>query len=174
MDAAKLRAMATRARSGRRREGGYTLLELVTVVAIVATASAISYPSFAGLRRGQELESAAVGLTQELRLARWRAVVTGTRVRVAPARAADGTWRFRVERERGTAWVPDGDEQPVPRGTVVAVAGPAEKVFNPDGTCSLGSITLRGARGEVYRTSLAPATGRVRFYRGGREAGRGL
>lgn len=165
--------MATMARSGRRRDGGYTLLELVTVVAVVAVAAALSYPSFAGLRRGQELESAAVGLTQSLRLARWRAAVTGSRVRVVPARAADGTWLFRVEREQGAAWVPDGDERSIPRGTVVAVAGAAEKVFNPDGTCSLGSITLRGARGEVYRSTLAPATGRVRFYRGGREAGRG-
>ena len=169
-----MRDMATATGIGRRRDGGYTLLELVTVVAIVAVASAMAYPSFAGLRRGQELESAAVGLTQKLRLARWRAVVTGGRVRVAPVRAADGSWRFRVEREQGTAWVPDGDDQSIPRGTVVAVAGAAEKVFNPDGTCSLGSITLRGARGEVYRATLAPATGRVRFYRGDREAGRGL
>ena len=166
--------MATAACSGRWHDGGSTLLELVTVVAIVAVASALAYPSFAGLRRGQELESAAVGLTQKLRLARWRAVVTGGRVRIAPTQAADGTWRFRVEREQGTAWVPDGDEQSIPRGTVVTVAGDSEKIFNPDGTCSMGSVTLRGAQGEVYRSTLAPATGRVRFYRGDREAGRGL
>lgn len=166
--------MATTAGSGSWRDGGYTLLELVTVVAIMAVASALAYPSLAGLRRGQELESAAVGLTQKLRLAHWRAVVTGGRVRIAPVQAVDGTWRFRMEREQGAAWVPDGEEQSIPRGTIVAVAGSAEKVFNPDGTCSLGSITLRGAKGEVYRSTLAPATGRVRFYRGGREAGRGL
>lgn len=166
--------MATTICSRRWRDGGYTLLELVTVVAIVAVASAMAYPSFAGLRRGQELESAAVGLTQKLRLAHWRAVVTGTRVRVTPQQFGDGAWRFRVEREQGAAWIAEGDEQSIPRGTVVAVAGAAEKVFNPDGTCSFGSITLRGARGEVYRCTLAPATGRVRFYRGDREAGRGL
>ena len=166
--------MATTACGGRRRDGGYTFLELLTVVAIVAVASALAYPSFAGLRGGQELESAAVGLTQKLRLARWRAVVTGVRVRVAPGQTADGMWRFRVEREQGAAWVPDGEEQPIPRGTVVAVAGAAEKIFNPDGTCSLGSITLRGAGGGIYRCTLAPATGRVRFYRGDREAGRDL
>jgi len=156
------------------RDGGHTILELVTVVAIVAIASALAYPALAGLRRGQELESAAVGLAQKLRLAHWRAVVSGSRVRVVPRRLAGGAWRFSIERELGAAWTPDGDEQTIPPGTVVAVAGAAEKVFNPDGTCSIGSITLRGADGGVYRCALAPATGRVRFYRGDNEAGRGL
>lgn len=162
--------------TGRRfgRDSGYTLVELVAVVAIVAVSSALAYPALAGLRRGQELECAAVGLTQKLRLAHWRAVASGGRVRVTPRLAADGLWRFRMERERGTAWEPDGEELPIPRNTVVALAGAAEKVFNPDGTCSLGSITLRGAGGEVYRCTLTPATGRVRLYRGDREAGRGL
>jgi type II secretion system protein H len=165
--------MAPRADGGRRLEGGHTLLELVVVVVIVAVAAALAYPALAGLRRGQDLESAAVGLTQKLRLAQWRAAATGGRMRVAPGRTADGLWLFRVEREEHAAWVPDGDEQSLPRGTVVAIAGETEKVFNPDGTCSFGSITLRGAGGEVYRCTLAPATGRVRFYRGDREAGRG-
>lgn len=162
---------ASRARNG---SGGYTLIELVTVVAIVAVASALAYPALAGLSRGQELESAAVGLTQTLRLARWRAAVAGCRVRVASLPQTDGAWRFRMEREQGAVWVPDGQEQRIPHGTIVAVAGPTEKVFNPDGTCSLGSITLRGAAGLVYRCTLAPATGRVRLYHGDREAGRGF
>ena len=173
MDGAIPPAMETVAGNRHRSDGGYTLLELITVVAIVAIASALAYPSLAGLRGGQELESAAVGLTQHLRLANWRAVATGKRVRVSPRLEPDGAWRFLVEREQGAAWAAAGEGQKIPRGTVVAVAGAAEKVFNPDGTCSMGSITLRGA-GSVYRCTLSPATGRVRFYRGDREAGRGL
>lgn len=153
---------------------GYTLVELVTVLAILATVAALSYPSLAGLLRGQEVEAAAIGVARQLRLAQWRAVVTGDRARVAARQEGGGIWRFLIERERGTAWVPDGEEQTLPAGTVVAIAGPAAKVFNPDGTCSLGSITVRGPGGAVYRCTLAPATGRVRFYRGDREAGRGL
>lgn len=153
---------------------GYSLIELVTVVAILAIVAALAYPALAGLRRGQELEAAAVGVARQLRAAQWRAAVTGDRARVAARQEAGGAWRFRVERERGAAWVPDGEEQALPSGAIVAIAGPAEKVFNPDGTCSLGSITVRGAGDAVYRCTLAPATGRVRFYRGDRESGRGL
>ncbi len=174
MDTAITSAMSPKVPGQRGREGGYTLLELVTVVAIVAIAAALAYPALAELRRGQELESAAVGLSQRLRLAHWRSVVTGARVRVAPQQQPDGAWLFVVERERGEVWEPDGDEQLMPRGTVVVIAGVDEKVFNPDGTCSFGSISLRGTAGEVYKCTLAPATGRVRFYRGDREAGRGI
>ncbi|HWR98408.1 MAG TPA: prepilin-type N-terminal cleavage/methylation domain-containing protein [Candidatus Methanoperedens sp.] len=154
-------------------ESGHTLLELVTVVAIVAVASALAYPSLAGMCRGQQLEEAAVGTAQVLRLAHWRAIASGWRVQVAPRRGADGTWVLGTEREAGGSWVPDGEERRIPRGVLFAVAGPETKVFNPDGTCSFGSYTLRGEGGAVYRCTLAPATGRVRLYRGDREVGRG-
>ena len=142
MDGATSPVMRTDGRAG--DDGGYTLLELVTVVAVVAVAAALAYPSLAGMRRGQELESAAVGVAQGLRLAHWRAVAAGQRVRVMPRAGAGRGVALRTEREKGAAWVAEGEER-VPRGAVVAVAGPAEKVFNPDGTCSMGSITLRGA-----------------------------
>jgi len=164
--------MKTAAGGGRRRSGGYTLVELVVVMAIVAVAAALAYPALGGLRQGQELEKAAVGMAQCLRLSQWRSVVSGRRVRVVPRQEPDGVVRLRIEREQGAAWVPDGEGPAIPRGAILAVAGPDEKVFNPDGTCSLGSFTVRGA-GAVYRCTLAPATGRVRLYRGDREAGRG-
>lgn len=168
------RAMHTAAGRESGSEAGHTLLELAAVLAIVAVAAALAYPSFAGMRRRQELEAAAVGVAQSLRLAHWRAIVTGQRVQVAPRRVADGSWRIDTARElAGGEWAAEGEERRIPPGTVLAVAGPETKVFNPDGTCSLGSITLRGEGGAVYRCTLAPATGRVRFYRGDREAGRG-
>ena len=95
-------------------------------------------------------------------------------MRVASRQGPDSVWRFTTQSEQGAAWVAVGDEVRVPLGTVVAVAGVADKVFNPDGTCSMGSVTLRGAAGALYRCTLAAATGRVRLYRGDRETGRGL
>jgi len=155
------------------RESGHTLIELVTVIGIVALATALAYPSLAGMRRGQDLEAAAVGMAQCLRLAAWRSIAAGQRVQVALRRSQDGSWLLGTAREAGGGWIAEGEDRRIPAGVVVAVAGPEEKVFNPDGTCSIGSITLRGEGGAVYRCTLTPATGRVRLYRGGREAGRG-
>jgi type II secretion system protein H len=154
------------------QERGHTLVELVAVLTILATVVALACPALADLLRGQQLEAAAVGVARQLRLAQWRAVATGSRARVA-CRREDGGWRFRLQREQGSAWVPDGEQLALPADAVVAIAGPEDKVFNPDGTCSMGSITVRGGQGAVYRCTLAPATGRVRFYRGDQEAGRG-
>jgi prepilin-type N-terminal cleavage/methylation domain-containing protein len=173
-DAAHPAVMIIAARCGASGESGHTLIELAAVVAIVAVAAALAYPSLAGMRRGQQLEAAAVGAAQCLRLAHWRAIVSGRRVRVAPRRAPDGAWLLGTEREAGASWVSEGEDRRIDAGVVLAVAGPPEKVFNPDGTCSFGSISLRGeGGGAVYRCTLAPATGRVRLYRGDREAARG-
>jgi prepilin-type N-terminal cleavage/methylation domain-containing protein len=166
--------MSRSANARRHKEEGYTLLEIVAVLAVFATAAALAYPALSGLRQGQDLEGAASGLAQCLRLAHWRAVVLGKRVRVTPRPGPAGGWHLRVEREEGTNWVSDGEDRAVPRGVVLSIAGPEEKVFNPDGTCSFGSVTLRGPGGQAYRCTLAPASGRVRLYGGDREAGRGL
>lgn len=153
------------------RSGGYTLLELLTVVALVAVALSLAYPSLADHRRGQELENGAVGLLHTMRLAHWRAVVTGRRVRLVTRQEESGAWIYRLDREEGLGWVPEEKERLLPRSAMLRVAGPAVKVFNPDGTCSFGSVSLQGPGGGVYRFALAPATGRVRFYRGEREVG---
>lgn len=165
-------AMWLRRRPGAVTSGGYTLLELVTVMALIAIAAALAYPGLREFRGGQELEGAAVTLLHTMRLAHWRAVVSGRRVRLTARREEDLGWRYRLEREEAGGWVPEGEERSLPRNTLLGVAGPAAKVFNPDGTCSFGSLSLRGCGGGGYRFTLAPATGRVRFYRGEREAGR--
>lgn len=165
--------MTARGHSTAGTDSGHTLIELVTVVAIVSVAVALAYPSFAGMRRRQQLEEAAVGTAQSLRLAHWRAIVSGTRMRVWPRRALDGAWQLTMEREAAATWVSEGEDRRIAAGVILAVAGPVEKVFYPDGTCSFGSITLRGEGGAAYRCTLAPATGRVRLYRGDREAALG-
>jgi type II secretory pathway pseudopilin PulG len=152
---------------------GHTLLELVTVVALIAVAAALSYPAVAGMRRGQELERGAIELVHTLRQAHWIAVTTGRRVRLVTHRDEACRWWYGLEREAPGGWVGEGGQRALPGGALLGCAGTPVKVFNPDGTCSFGSLSVRGPGAADYRITLAPATGRVRFYRGDREAGRG-
>ena len=85
--------------------------------------------------------------------------------------AEDGSPRYAVEREADGRWMHEGPPRRLPEGITLRTTGPAEKVFNPNGTCSFGSVILEGPDGVVCRLSLNPATGRVRLYRNGKERG---
>lgn len=163
--------MSGGASGSKREDAGHTILELAVVMAVAGIALALSWPSVAALRGGSEVERAATELLYTLRLAHSRAVLTGTRVRVAARTGPDGRRGVLLEREGPAGWMTEIPWRPLPRGAALEVAGAPGKVFNPDGTSSTGGFTVRGGGG-WYRCTLTPATGRVRFYRGTTETAR--
>lgn len=151
---------------------GFTLLELVVVLSIVALAAVISVPSITSLRRSGEAGAAAREMLLTMRMARWRAIVSGSSTRIATfARQGDSAVWYVVERQDGAVWIPEGDGHRIPEAVRTRTTGHAVKHFTPRGTSSMGSIIFEGAGGGFYRLSLNPATGRVRLYRGESEVG---
>lgn len=65
-----------------RRNIGLTLIELLTVIAIVAILSAIAAPSFSGLIAKKRVEGALTELITDLQFARSEAVQRNTNVRI--------------------------------------------------------------------------------------------
>ena len=159
---------------GRRDAGsGFTLTELVVTLSCAALAAALFSPHLKTLSRGQETGAAAREMLLTMRRAHWAAVLSGQRTRVATFPGGGGAVpRYVVEKEEGGVWVPEGEVHRIPESVTLTVTGPAKKVFNPNGTCSMGSLHLQGAGGRRYRLALNPLTGRVRIYRGDREIGR--
>lgn len=70
---------------------GFTLPELLTVVAIMATLAAVAAPSFSGLIAGQRAKSAASDLFASLLRSRSEAIKRNTEVTLVPATA--GSWQ---------------------------------------------------------------------------------
>jgi type II secretory pathway pseudopilin PulG len=153
-------------------KSGYSLLELVTVLSLVALTAAISFPSLRIFSGEGRPGPAAREMLLTMRLARWKALSSGRGARLAIYGLTGGeSARYVIEREDGSGWVTEGRDHPLPDGVEVKTTGPEQKVFYPNGTCSMGSVILTGPGGVRYRLSLNPATGRVRIYRGEEEVG---
>ena len=101
------------------RRAGYSLLELMVVLAIAAVLMGLASPEMRDLIRRQRLNSAVADLYGAIDLARSQAIARGSRVQLVPLEPAGINW------SRG--WVvfvdADGDRRPGPGEEVIASHG---------------------------------------------------
>lgn len=149
------------------RSAGFTLLELLLVVAVMAGALALVGGAVAGALPGQQLRDSTARLAAELRATRARAVATGEdqvfRLDPAARRWASGPEDGKARR---AGVLPEALSL---RATVAREAqpGPDEAAirFFADGTSSGGRIVL-SRDGAAWRIDVAWLTGAVRVERG--------
>ncbi len=126
-------------------EAGFTLLEMLVVIAIATLIAGLGFPRLQGQIGAQEWRTATASATALLRDARARALRGGRVTTVAVA--ADGT-ALRL----------DGDALVLPHTVRVTASGPL--AFHADGSASGGDIAITsGAR--VARLGVAADTGLV-------------
>lgn len=78
----------------RRAAVGYTLVELMVVLALTALLAGLAAPSFRSLLAAQRMRSASAGMVSDLLLARSEALKRGGTVQVVPSAAGwVGGWR---------------------------------------------------------------------------------
>lgn len=80
-------------RNAARSVRGFSLIELVLVIAIAATLAGISIPIFTEMSDAAKLSDAAHGVERELQTARLRAVSTNTTIRVRTNCPSTGYYR---------------------------------------------------------------------------------
>jgi prepilin-type N-terminal cleavage/methylation domain-containing protein len=125
-------------------DAGFTLLEMLVVLAITALIAGIGFPRMQGQIAAQEWRTGVASVAALLRTARAQALRSGavTTVSVAP----DGH-RLHL-----------GDAEPVVLPASVVVKSPRPLAFFGDGSSRGGEIAVRGA-GRSVRIRVAPATG---------------
>ncbi len=136
-----------------RRPNGFTLLELLVVLAVLGLIYALALPALSGVVAGPRLDGEARHLVAALREARSTAIVGGRAVAFR-VDAGAGTWRAGDRRGRIDRRLTLGLETP-PGG-----AEPAAIRFFPDGGATGGRLTLAGAAG-VRHVDVHWLTGRV-------------
>lgn len=154
----------TRARPPRTGPEGFTLLELIVVLLVIAIVAGVAVPSFVTAMPGYRLRNDMRGLFAAARYARSRAVITGLRHRLviddfegaywmereADPFEAPGSWTplegtpGRPQALRGTVRFADIDTQELsdPEGPSRGV------VFRPDGTAEREALVVLGLSGD--------------------------
>ena len=136
---------------------GFSLLELVLVLAVVGLLFGIALPRFAGAVDHIEVESAANHLMAAHQRARIMAV---TRSQVLVLTIQADSLIIRPRGQASPLWAEIG-----PTATGVTLEGPARQfTFSPQGlTLGFSNATLRLSRGTASRTIVISRLGRVRI-----------
>lgn len=145
-----------------RNAKGITLIELIVVMVIIAIGAAMLVPNMGAWIRNYRLSSATRDVISALRTAQMKAVTTNTEYRISFTPGIGSAGSYVLKRSSGGLWVPEGVSQSLPSGIALTVAGGNDKEFNPNSTCTSGSITLSSSKG-AKKINLTSATGRIRI-----------
>lgn len=141
--------------------GGFTLLETLLVMTLMAAAALLAAMAFTGGMEGMRLRSESKEIAAQLRYTRARAIATGQ------------PQRFRID-PRAHAWEAAGDRRGEIDGALAvrfigareaqARAGEGGVLFFPDGGSTGGRITL-SAGTAAWSVDVAWLTGETRLLR---------
>jgi general secretion pathway protein H len=138
-----------------RDERGFSLLELIVVLAIMALAAVALVPITGSASRGITIDAAARAVAVELRAARSAAIYANRETDFTIDAAARRYWSDAAPRQQA---LPDG---------ITAAVAPGERSrgsirFYPDGSASGGAILLTGPQ-RTARIEVDALTGRARI-----------
>ena len=146
----------------RSTERGFTLLEIILVMAIIALASVLAAAAMGGGFRGMQLSASAKQIASNLRFTRAQAIATGQ------------PQRFVIDPHAHTWKAPKSHHGEIPDKLAVAFIGAREAqprpgegaiAFFPDGASTGGRVRLSSGKAQ-WTVDVAWLTGQVRVTHG--------
>ncbi|MBC8431284.1 MAG: GspH/FimT family pseudopilin [Desulfobacterales bacterium] len=134
----------------RKRESGFTLIEMMIVIAVLAIMAAIAIPNFMALLPGMRLNGAARQVMGDLMAARMKAVKLNQRTKVSFNANSYEIWNDADN--SGTVADNEGDDKERTLQTnyhdvSFDLENTADPVFSPRGTATNRTITLENPSG---------------------------
>jgi type II secretion system protein H len=130
------------------RQDGFSLVELITVVAIMGVVAALAIPAMTSYKRKEETRDAAVSVSGMVTNARARAIASGRMTFLLLAEPTDGSVVFSPGQIAALVMDDDGDN-------AVTAADTAEPIFPRAGVNS--AISYYGLVGTPHSAVLVPA-----------------
>jgi type IV fimbrial biogenesis protein FimT len=149
-----------RAPRGGRSARGFTLVEMMTVVSILAVLLGIVAPSFSGFLASQQAKALTYDLTSDLMLARNEALKRNVSVSIT----RDGTGWEQGWTVATVATAEQLDHRNAAAQAVTISGAPASITFDPNGRVSapLGAVRITIGGGPNFRCLQLDPSGRVR------------
>ncbi len=169
-----------------RSSKGFSIIEMMIVIAIIGILAMIAVPDFLGLTPRARLKSAARDIVSNMQLARVKAIRDGSpwavqfdtgdaRYRVLSDKGADDTWNTTDDDSYKTVNLSDykGVSFGSGHGPRPGLSDPADGVsfggnraiFNSDGTSSAGTVYVKNDDGDTFAVGAASAAGRIKIWR---------
>ena len=148
VSASAMRWQAARPATGAAAMRGFSLVELMIVIAVFAVLVAFALPSYTQFVRNQRVKNASFDVFSSLVLARSEAITRNTAVTLAPATA--GTWTYGWTVSAGTTQL---RKQEAITGITITVTGPASFVY-----AGTGRLSSAGGSFELVATGDSTAT----------------
>ena len=134
--------MGTRSK---RPQAGFSLVEVLVVVAILGILTAIAAPSMGAMIRNQRLKTAAFDMFASLSFARSEAIKRNTPVTLTPINPANWVYGWTIADSNGNVlrnqagWARTGET------ATIDITGPATLRFNSAGRLNSGSVATEFA-----------------------------